>query len=150
MSSRTPSVRRRAGLPALALSLLATTAGAGDLPRSVQVFTTADRPIETRGVPPAIQVTVYDLDAPRRVEKALATGLPTGDLDAVRAEVKRRLARYTPEDIRTIWGAGYLARQAGITKTPAILFDDDTVIYGITDLSTALTLWEDHHAQTAR
>ena len=135
------------------LTLLLSTGVYADqvLPQSVVVFTTSDRPINKTDFPDTIPVTVYNLDAPREAEKALAKGLSINDIEAARATVKARIARYTPEQVLHIWGARHLAEIAGVTKTPAIVFDDiydnTTILYGMTDLSNALTIWEDNHAQ---
>lgn len=127
--------------------LMALPALAGAWPQSIVIFTTDQRPIDVSNVPEGTTVTVYNLDAPRRTEQALTQGLPA-NLDAARTEVQARLARYTPADVRRIWGARFIAQQVGITKTPAIVFDGITVVYGITQLSQALAFWEDTYAQT--
>ena len=126
--------------------LMALPALACAWPQSVVIFTTDDRPADISGIPEGTTVTLYNLDAPRRTEQALTHGLPA-NLDAARIEVQARLAHLAPADVHRIWGARFIAQQTGITKTPAIVFDGTTVVYGITQLSQALSIWKDTYAQ---
>lgn len=96
------------------------------------------------------QLSVYNLDSPRRMERSLSQGME--GLTEGQAEVllKRRLASMTPEEKKRmasdVYMGAVLANRYQITRYPAIIINRQAVIYGETDLKTALqrafpTLW---------
>ena len=113
-------------------------ASAASQPPSIEVFTTARYPIETASTP---AVLVYSLDLPALIEAELSTRLPP-DREAAAQLAGAELQGAWRKSAETLTHAyqGLLnARQYRLQKLPAVVFDGQAVIYGITDLSQALT-----------
>jgi integrating conjugative element protein (TIGR03757 family) len=83
--------------------------------------------------------TVVFLDAPRRLEQTLSTGLPA---DPGRAEVivqKRLHADIRPQrDLMEAWQGVVDAWRLGIVRLPAVVADGAYVIYGEPDVAKAV------------
>lgn len=88
-----------------------------------------------------IDLQVFDLSAPERVEAEIDAGLPP------QRELAAQLARQRLADpqfqsrLRTAYQGHLQALQARITRIPAVLFDGTTVVYGVTDLEDALAIY---------
>lgn len=96
------------------------------------------------------QLSVYNLDSPRRMERSLSQGMEGLTEGQAEVVLKRRLASMTPEEKKRMASEVYmgtvLANRYKITRYPAILINRQAVIYGETDLKIALqrafpTLW---------
>ena len=117
----------------------------------IEVFTTSQYPIqentarrapnESRG-----HYTRYDIDSISRLQQELSHGLPN---DPPRAK-QRVLLRFQAMDstlIQQLENAGKGLAHAlayGIDRIPAVVFDGQAVIYGVTDIDEALAqynLW---------
>lgn len=107
---------------------------AAETPR-IEIFTTARYPIS--GATPA--VPIYILDEPARIEAELSASLPQGK-DA--AEFTRAQVQGAWRDEAQLLTRAYRgllkAKQYGVLRLPAIVFDGQMVVYGITDLDQAL------------
>ena len=113
-------------------------AQASETPR-IEVFVAGDAPHleKTAGV------TVYRVDAIARLQAALSRELP-GDPQTAKDIVLARVARLdTDQSLHLEQAARGLARAMhhGIDRYPAIVFDGQAVVYGITDIEVALGLW---------
>ncbi len=88
-------------------------------------------------------VTVYRVDAIARLQAALSRELP-GDPQVARDIVLARVARLEADkSLHLEQAARGLARAMhyGIDRYPAIVFNGQVVVYGITDIELALGLW---------
>ncbi len=107
---------------------------AAEAPR-IEIFTTARYPIS--GATPAVQI--YILDEPARIEAELSASLPQGKDAAEFAQAQVQGAWRNEAQLLTRAYQGLLkARQYGVLRLPAIVFDGQVVVYGITDLEQAL------------
>lgn len=150
------SFRRRTAwrLTLWGLALLSGGVHARALPASMTLVTVNGRPaagqapIEQRG----ISVSVYNLDALNNLLKNIKAAVPPHlrqlpkPTAAQRAEIeavlKAAAKTLIPRRAGSIMLPQLAAQRWGIDKVPAVIFDDgDSVIYGVTDLSEALTLW---------
>jgi integrating conjugative element protein (TIGR03757 family) len=116
-------------------AVLATSAQA-EAPR-IEVFTTARHPIV-----PAHRagVEVYHLDAPAAIEAELSATLPPDPDGASQFASAWILGawRELAEALTRAYRGLLKARQYGLARLPAIVFDGRAVVYGITDLDQAL------------
>ena len=114
---------------------------APNVPR-VEVFTDQGHPITRPDAYP--QARIYRIDGLARAEAQLSEGLPA-DEQAALAQAKARLAAQ-PNLNDTMLEAGEgLARaylRYGLNRFPAIVFDAQMVIYGVTDLAQAKRIYE--------
>jgi len=115
--------------------MLATSA-ASEPPR-IEVFTSARTPIATASTP---AVLVYNLDLPARIEAELSTRLPQ-DREAAAQIASAELQgawRKSAETLTHAYQGLLKARQYGLQKLPAMVFDGQAVVYGVIDLEQAL------------
>ncbi|MEW8042639.1 MAG: TIGR03757 family integrating conjugative element protein [Candidatus Thiodiazotropha endolucinida] len=118
-------------------------------PYLVEVFTTADSPIAGEGginkqaLRGKKEFRVYELDGIRRTEEKLSEGLPA-DPEQSKRVVLQRFQQLNEEDrTRMQRAATGLAKamQYGVDRYPAIVFDGQTVVYGVTDVQSALAYY---------
>ena len=86
---------------------------------------------------PGVRIAIFDLGAPQRFEDRLSAGLPD---DPVRAQrlLEQRLQDADLKAQALAAFAGLLrAARLGLDRLPAVVFDDATIVYGVTDLSEA-------------
>ena len=125
----------------MAIILVPGVAFAADL-RVIDIFTTSSRPVELRAVAadPTVELNVVEVDTIERFNVGLSERLPD-DPTSAQAEVQKRLAILNQDEIaalrHTAMGLS-TAAQLGVERTPAIVFDKQAVLYGVTDLSEAL------------
>ena len=120
-------------------------------PTSIEIFTTTDQPISAidRFVEEhrSIGIRIHKLDAIKGLEDTLSQGL-SADADKAKRPVLERLQQLnkgTRSQLEHSATALAKAVQYGVEKYPAIVFDGELVVYGLTDLSAALThyhLWQ--------
>ena len=120
-------------------------------PTSIEIFTTIDQPISAIDTfvakHPEIEVRIHKLDAIIQLEGKLSQGL-SADPDKAKRLVLRKLQQLSKGTRSQLeHSARSLARavQYGVEKYPAIVFDGELVVYGLSDLSAALThyrLWQ--------
>ncbi len=105
----------------------------------IEIFTTARYPIS--GATPAVQI--YILDEPARIEAELSASLPQ-DKNAAAEFARARVQGAWREEAQLLTRAyrGLLtARQYGVLRLPAIVFDGTAIVYGVTDLEEALSIY---------
>ena len=111
----------------------------------VEVFTTADREVqwelevETRATQ-NIDIQVYALDGIQQFETQLSSNLPT-DPDQSKQIALQRIQQLDEQTMAAVQNAAVglaKAMQYGVDRYPAIVFDGEAVVYGLTDLSSAL------------
>jgi len=130
-----------AGSVAQAASQLAT-----GYPRLIELFTSSDLPITGRDVietapgRPTADLQIYNLDGIQRIEAKLSQGL-TSDPEQSKRVVLQRFQQLHEEDRAQMQRAAMglaKAMQYGINRYPAIVFDGEVAIYGVTDIGEAL------------
>lgn len=98
-------------------------------------------PIEQIIKSKAIDLKVYDLDAVDKFESEISQSLPGDESEAKLAfdEYLNRTGReaFEKKAIQAYQGIMAAVRY-GLEKYPAIIFDGESVIYGVTDLDDAL------------
>ncbi|MEW8025285.1 MAG: TIGR03757 family integrating conjugative element protein [Candidatus Thiodiazotropha sp.] len=116
-------------------------------PRLVEVFTTTDTPIageagiNRQSLRGENEFHVYELDGIRRTEVKLSEGLPA-DPEQSKRVAQQRFQQLRQEDRTRMQHAAMglaKAMQYGVDRYPAIVFDGQAVVYGVTDVQTAHT-----------
>ena len=119
-------------------------------PQLVEVFTTADSPIAGEGginkqaLRGEKEFHAYELDGIRRNEAKLSEGLQA-DPEQSKRVVLQRFQQLREEDRAQMQSAAMglaKAMQYGVDRYPAIVFDGQAVVYGVTDVQTAITLYQ--------
>ena len=134
----------------VSLVLLADTACADprgpNPPPVIEVFTSAERPLietdanDSGGDLQGLAITVYEIDGIQSLERELSLDLPVEPQQS-KAMVLKRLQRLdAPTRARMHSAATGLAKalQYGVERYPAVVFDGEAVVYGLTDLNVAL------------
>lgn len=115
------------------------------LPDSVDVFTTEMLPIESVDEVvdshPGLAIRVHLLDAIERLEDQLSRGLSTHPEQAKRQALERlrRLPTENRAQLESTARGLALAMELGIDRYPAVVFNRQLVVYGVTDLSRAIS-----------
>ncbi len=106
-----------------------------DIP-NIEVFTTTRYPIACS----IRSVQMYILDEPAHIEAELSASLPQGkDAAAEFAQAQVQGAwRDEAQRLTRAYQGLLKAKQYGVLRLPAIVFDGQMVVYGITDLDQAL------------
>lgn len=119
-------------------------------PHLVEVFTTSGSPIARDADLPrpsfgVIDLQIYKLDGIQRIEAKLSEGL-TADPEQSKRVVLQRLQQLHEEDRaqmqRTAMGLAK-ALQYGVDRYPAIVFNGEVAIYGVTDIGEALRRYQE-------
>jgi len=127
----------------MGMLIVASAASAGASPTRIEIFTTDRYPIDVPAdMTDRTAVSVYRLDALRNLEDRLSEGLPS-DPAAAQAMAIRRIQRIRADKDALAAAARAqaglaLAAKYPIEKLPAIVFDGQAVIYGMTDMHAAL------------
>lgn len=120
-------------------------------PHSVDVFTTTELPIESAqefaDEHPEATVRVHLLDGIERLEDELSRGLSAQPEQAKRQTLERlqHLPKETRTQLQNTAKGLVLAIELGIERYPAIVFDHEQVVYGVTDLSRAMQYYDSRH-----
>ena len=126
------------------LGVSSDTAAGGDRP-SVEIFTHTAMPIATEFLMQnAIPFTYYDLDAPAALEAELSADLPD-DPERAAAMAILRLQRGGAaliERVRQAWQGVAQAKRYGLDRIPAVVFDRNAAVYGVTDAEEALARYQ--------
>jgi len=111
---------------------------------SINVFTTTNQPISNVDAVvhqrPDITVQIHTLDGIKHLEDYLSQGLP-GNADKARDIAIERLghlSKATRHQLEQSATALAQALQYGVEQYPAMVFDGEVVVYGVTDLRIAL------------
>ena len=139
---------RRLCLPAVALF---PWGAMGEAPLRIDIFTTRTQPVTvgTVAANPAVDLRIIEVDAIQRLDAALSERLPD-DPASAKHEVLERLASLDQEALGALQkSATGLAKamQFGVDRTPAVVFAETAVVYGVTDVSAALSRYRDWDAQ---
>jgi len=134
---------------ALCILVIFTPVLAEGGPHEIKIFTDKNFPIT--GIEAlresGVQITVYDLGAPKRVARALGAGLP-GNPEQAQTAMRAKVNAMGMDEIKRRFKSAYAglvqALNYRIERYPAVVFDrGDAVIYGVTDLSEALRQYRD-------
>lgn len=115
-------------------------------PRLVELFISSDMPITGGAVissapsRPTPYLQTYNLDGIERIETQLSEGL-TADPEQSKKLVLHRFQQLNGDDYARMQQAAIgLAKavQYGVDRYPAMVFDGEAVIYGVTDIHQAL------------
>ncbi len=112
----------------------------------IEVFTLSGQPIaaNSAATSPQVDVQQYELDRIHLIETRLSRNLPA-DPKQARAIVLDRLQhldRVASDSLQQTATGLAKAMQYGIDRIPAIVFDGQAVVYGVTDLSAALAHYQ--------
>ena len=118
---------------------------AGGHPDLIEVFTTTEVPvtgeatINRRSDYREIELQIFELDGIQRIEAKLSKDLSADPEHARRMALRRIQQLDEASRVRMQHAATGLAKavQYGIDRYPAIVFNGQGVIYGLTDLDTA-------------
>lgn len=144
---------RRLTFPRLLLPLLALPASADTLPEPQRLEVFATSAIEVTGVERLRQqrsersISVYRIDGIEQATAALGRNLP-GDTKHAKRVVLKRLQRFGKTERELLQHSAdalLLAWQYRLQRYPAVVFDARWVIYGVTDLPHALSLFRQRH-----
>jgi len=112
------------------------------LPERIEVFATSDAPVDTEVPGLDLPVTVYDLDAPERIEARWSEGLPK-DPEQAMPIARARMAEVDREEVQGAYAGVMQALRYHLTRYPAIVFDGgQAVVYGVPDLGVALAHYQ--------
>lgn len=137
----------------IALWLVYTPAALADVsPERVEIFSASDEPAtnlpEVSASLNTTNIQLYWLDGIHRLEAELSRRLPADAQSAERAVLERLQHLDKNRRDRVAQSAQALARavELGIDRYPAIVIDGQWVLYGLTDLSEALTFYRSWQA----
>jgi len=112
----------------------------------IEVFTSAQYPvIETNAAGSSshlqgLEITVYEIDGIQSVEHDLSLNLPVEPQQSKQIALRR--IRNLDEQTRSKMHASAIAlakaMQYGVDRYPAVVFDGEAVVYGVTDLTVAI------------
>ena len=135
-------------LVSLVLFVDTTFAGQRGLnpPRVIEVFTSAQYPIVETDAKDSgshlqgVEVTVYKIEGIQSVEHDLSFNLPVEPQQSKQIALQRILNLDAQTRSRMQLAAQGLAKamQYGVDRYPAVVFDGEAVVYGITDLDVTL------------
>ena len=138
----------------VSLVLLADTACADprgpNTPPVIEVFTSAERPLiktdanDSGGASQGLAITVYEIDGIQSVERELSLDLPVEPQQSRQIVMQRIQNLDAPTRARMHSAATGLAKalQYGVERYPAVVFDGEAVVYGLTDLNIALEQYQ--------
>lgn len=141
MLTLSSSLVLRQSICAILGGLVAGHTAAGD-PTRIEVFTTATQPVAigAAALDRSVTVETAEIDAIARFNNALSDGLASTP-ETARRQGEQRLRKLDVGMFASLQRAATglaLAVQLGVDRTPAIVFDRQAVIYGVTDLAEAL------------
>lgn len=125
------------------------------MPTHIEIFTTSHRAIHSVSrfvsLHPQIDVEIHTLDTIKQLEGKLSMGLPIDPIKAKDRALERlqRLIQGGQINLKQSARSLVTAMQYGVKKYPAIIFDDELVVYGVTDLSLALMYYRHWQARGA-
>ena len=120
-------------------------------PHVIEAFTSVKYPfVDTRGIDNKSRgpdTTVYEIDGIKSMERGLSVDMPADPERSKRIALHRIQHMDDQSRTKMHMAAQGLAKamQYGVDRYPAIVFDGQAVVYGITDVQTALA-----HYQTWR
>ena len=129
----------------LADTTFADPQGLNPLP-VIEVFTSAKHPVshtDAMGAPhhnQGLDITVYEIEGIQSIERDLSHDLPADPQLSKQIVLYRiqRLDEQTRSSMQSVAMGLAKAMQYGVERYPAIVFDGESVVYGVTDLAVAL------------
>jgi len=114
--------------------------------RVIEVFTSEKYPVidtdgnGARDTLRGLKITVHKIDGIQSVERDLSLNLPVNPQAAKQIALHRiqRLDEQTRSSMHSAATALAKAMQYGLDRYPAVVFDGEAVVYGVTDLTVAL------------
>ena len=94
-------------------------------------------------------ITVYYIDRIDRIQQELSKDLPANP-EAAKQTVLRRFQRKLSHELENASNGLVQAMQYGIDRYPAIVFDGNAVVYGITDVRAAIQRYRQWQTGEAR
>ena len=133
----------------LMMSAVAHAETIAEGPTRIEVFTSTQYPVietDAKGSGSDLQrpeITLYEIDGIQSVERDLSLNLPAAPQPSKQIALQRiqNLDEQTRSRMQASATALAKAMQYGIDRYPAIVFDGQAVVYGVTDLQVALA----HH-----
>ncbi|HDH16924.1 MAG TPA: TIGR03757 family integrating conjugative element protein [Gammaproteobacteria bacterium] len=135
-------------LVSMIVPVVAIDAALADTQTHIEVFTTTDLPFvehgEEDGQDRGINLQVYHLDGIQLVEAELSKNLSADPAQSEQILLQRIQDMDEKTNARMQRSANGIAKamQYGIDRYPAIVFDSQSVIYGVTDLETAFEQYQ--------
>jgi len=123
----------------------------------IEIFAAHDGPVRQESVDihgsstAALSIQAYPLDGIAALEAKLSEGLPP-EPETGKREALQRISELQRHDIEQVHRAatGLLrALELGLDRYPAIVFEGQAVVYGVTDLHEALRLYRAWAARAA-
>ena len=119
----------------------------------IEVFTSAKQPIrntDAKGAGSHVQevdITVYEIEGIQSIERNLSLNLPAEPQLSKQIVLHRiqRLDAQTRSRMQSVATALAKAMQYGVERYPAVVFDGEAVVYGVTDLTVALEHYRAWH-----
>jgi integrating conjugative element protein (TIGR03757 family) len=119
-------------------------------PHFIEVFTSARYPIvdtDAKGAGSHVQgleITVYEIDGIQSVERNLSHNLPVKPQQSKQIALQRiqSLDKQTRSRMQSAATALAKAMQYGVDRYPAVVFDGQAILYGITDLQAVLVHYQ--------
>lgn len=127
---------------------LSAPAIAGEAAPAIEVFTNSTIQV----VSVSDNTTVYVMDRINQLQQVLSEDLPSDPENAkqlVLARFQRMDAQLSSELENAARGL-VQAMQYGINRYPAIVFDGDAVVYGVTDVTAATQIYQRWQTRGAR
>jgi len=126
----------------IAVLYLGSGSALADKSLTIEVFTASGIPIakDFKAGYKSGTAYVYEIDGIKRIEAKLSEGL-TADPEQSKRLVQQRFQQLRQEDRTWMQRAAMglaKAMQYGVDRYPAIVFDGQAVVYGLTDVQTAL------------
>ena len=114
-------------------------------PRVIEVFTSVQYPIVEPDAKRAgthlrrVEITLYEIDGIQSVERDLSLNLPVEPQQSKQVALQRiqNLDEQTRSRMHASATALAKAMQYGVDRYPAVVFDGEAVVYGVTDLTLA-------------
>jgi len=121
-----------------------------NLPHVIEVFTSTKYPIveiDSKRAGSNLQeseITIYEIDGIQSVERDLSLNLPVEPQQSKQIALQRIQALDDQAQARMQRSAIGLAKamQYGINRYPAIVFNGQAVVYGVTDLKVAIAHYQ--------
>ena len=119
-------------------------------PRVIEVFTSAQYPVVETGATGSgsqlqvLEVTVYEIDGIQSAERDLSLNLPVDTQQSKQIALQRIQSLDEKTRLKMQLAAQGLAKamQYGVDRYPAVVFDGEAVVYGVTDLTVALAQYQ--------
>ena len=127
---------------------LSAPAIAGEAAPAIEVFT--DSKFQVVSV--SDNTTVYVMDRINQLQQALSEDLPSEPENAKQLVLSRfqRMDAQLSSELENAARGLVQAMQYGIDRYPAIVFDGDAVVYGVTDVTAATQIYQRWQTRGAR